>query len=141
MSEPTEEAAPRRRRRPRYADPNRARVGRVLTLVGHLGLIALILAWFGWIAPPATLPRALPIAALAVPLLFPLRGILHGRRYTHQWTSFLAMPYFAIGIDAWFNAAANSAWLGGTLVLLSLALFAGTVTYARYTASESSERV
>ena len=122
-------------RKPRFEDPGRARVGRVTTLVGHLGLLALIVNWFTWIAPPAVLPRAFPIIALAVPLLFPLRGILHGRRYTHQWTSFLSMVYFAIGIDAWLNAAAGTAWLGATMVLLSLALFVGTVAYARYTAS------
>jgi len=129
-------AAPAKKpRKPRFADPERARIGRVTTLVGHLGLLALILNWFTWIAPPVVLPRAFPIIALAVPLLFPLRGILHGRRYTHQWTSFLSMVYFAIGIDAWLNAAAGAAWLGATMVLFSLALFVGTVLYARYTAS------
>ena len=135
-SERSADASPRKKaRKPRYANPARARLGRVLTLVGHLGLLALILAWFTWIAPPATMPRAFPIIALAVPLLFPLRGLLHGRRYTHQWASFLSMPYFAVGIDAWFNAAAGQAWLGALTVLLSLALFVGTVLYARYTPS------
>ena len=122
-------------REPRLADPGRARAGRVATLVGHLGLIALIVNWFTWIAPPAVIPRAIPLAALSVPLLFPLRGLLHGRRYTHQWTSFLSMFYVAIGIDAWLNAAAGTAWLGATMVLLATLLFVGTVVYARYTAS------
>ena len=125
----------KRARKPRYADPARARVGRVMTLSGHLGLLALILNWFIWISPPSTVPRAFPIIALAVPLLFPLRGLLHGRRYTHQWTSFLSMVYFALGIDAWANAAAGAAWLGALTVLLSLLLFVGTVVYARYTPS------
>lgn len=125
----------KRARKPRYADPSKARIGRALTLIGHLGLLALILNWFIWISPPSTVPRAFPIIALAVPLLFPLRGLLHGRRYTHQWTSFLSMAYFALGIDAWANAAAGAAWLGATTVLLSLLLFVGTVVYARYTPS------
>ena len=139
MSGPTTPAptgkSAKRARKPRYADPSRARIGRALTLTGHLGLLTLILNWFIWISPPSTVPRAFPIIALAVPLLFPLRGILHGRRYTHQWTSFLSMVYFAVGIDAWANAAAGAAWLGATTVLLSLLLFVGTVVYARYTPS------
>ena len=128
-------APARKRRKPRYADPRRARVGRVLTLVGFFGLVALFLNWFVWIAPPATMPRAFPIIALVVPLLFPMRGLLHGRRYTHQWTSFLTMVYFALGVDAWFNAAPAREWLGAAQVLFSLALFVGTVLYARYTPS------
>lgn len=123
------------KRKPRYADPSKARLGRVMTLVGYLGLLALILNWFIWISPPERVPRAFPIIALAVPLLFPLRGLLHGRRYTHQWTSFLTMVYFAIGVDAWANAAAGAAWLGMAMVALSLLLFVGTVVYARYTPS------
>lgn len=123
------------KRKPRYADPSKARLGRVMTLVGYLGLLALILNWFIWISPPERVPRAFPIIALAVPLLFPLRGLLHGRRYTHQWASFLTMVYFAIGVDAWANAAAGAAWLGMTMVALSLLLFVGTIVYARYTPS------
>lgn len=125
-------------RPPRLASPSRARLGRALTLGGYFGLLGLVLAWFVWIAPPERLPRVLPLAALALPLLFPLRGLLHGRRYTHQWTSFLALPYFAIGVDAWFNPAPGRAWLGAAMTLCALALFAGTVIYARYTPSAPS---
>ena len=128
-------ATAKRRRKPRFADPRRARVGRALTLTGYLGLLALILNWFAWIAPPERVPRAFPMIALAVPLLFPLRGILHGRRYTHLWTGFLSMAYVAIGIDAWANAAPGTAWLGATMTVLATLLFVGTVVYARYTPS------
>jgi len=125
-------------KKPRLADPKRARAGRVSTLVGYFGLLLVILNWFTWIAPPLTMPRAFPIIALAVPLLFPLRGLLHGRRYTHQWVNFLSMLYFMLGVDAWLNAAAGTAWLGALTVLFSLLLFGGTATYARYTASLTS---
>ena len=128
------------KRRARLADPRRARIGRVTTLVGYFGLLGLILNWFTWIAPPVTMPRAFPLIALAVPLLFPLRGLLHGRRYTHQWTSFLALVYFAIGIDAWFNAASGGTWLGAAAVLFATLLFVGAVVYARYTPSGGPSR-
>ena len=37
------------------------------------------------------------LGTLAVILLLPLRGILHGRPYTHAWTGYLCMLYFSHG--------------------------------------------
>ena len=108
----------------------------MLALVGHLGLIALFLAWFTVLAPPERVPRALPLLALVVPLLIPLRGLLHARRYTHQWVSFYVLIYFTIGVDTWANPpGAGLAWLGMATVALALAQFVGCVMYARYTPS------
>ena len=103
---------------------------RILTLAGYFGLLVLLLNWVTWLAPPQRFPVALALIVLAVPLLLPLRGLLHGRPYTHAWSSFLALPYFAFGIDA---VAAGDApgWLGGGAIVTSLALFAGCVGYAR----------
>ena len=103
--------------------------------MGHIGLILLFVNWLTWIAPPERLPRGFVLLLAVAPLLLPLRGILHGRRYTHQWTSFLSMLYFAIGVDLWFNPGEGAALLGATAVLLSLLQFVGYVMYARYTAS------
>lgn len=119
----------------RKADPSRARIGRILTLVGHLGLILLFVNWLTWLAPPKRMPRGVVLLLAVVPLLLPLRGILHGRRYTHQWTSFLSMLYFAVGIDLWLNPAQGAALLGAAVVVLSLLQFFGCILYARYTAS------
>lgn len=109
-----------------------------MTLTGLLGLIALLIAWFTVLSPPATLPRSLLILLLVGPLLFPLRGVLNNRRYTHQWVGFLAMLYFAGGIDAWMNPRPGDAWLGAAMTLLATSLFVGSVMVARYTASDSS---
>ncbi|MFP4160578.1 MAG: DUF2069 domain-containing protein, partial [Ectothiorhodospira sp.] len=51
---------------------------RLLTLGGLFGLLLLILMETLWISPPERLPRALVLAVLALPLLLPLRGLLHG---------------------------------------------------------------
>ena len=120
----------------RKADPALAGIGRAMTLVGHLGMIALLTAWFAFISPPEVLPRALPILLLVGPLLLPLRGVLNNKRYTHQWVGFLAMVYFAGGIDAWANPRPGDTWLGVLLTLLATSLFVGSVMVARYTASE-----
>jgi len=104
-------------------------IARWMTLLGYFGLLGLILNWFSWIAPPETVPRALPLFVLTVPLLFPLFGLLHGRVYTHAWVSLLALPYFAIGIDVAFNRS-DQRWLGLAMVATSLAFFTGAVLYS-----------
>ncbi len=119
----------------RKADPRRAKMGRVLTLIGHLGLIFLFVNWLTWIAPPKQLPRSFVLLLAVAPLLLPLRGLLHGRRYTHQWTSFLSMLYFAVGIDLWFNPAEGATLLGAAAVLFSVLQFVGCIMFARYTPS------
>lgn len=103
---------------------------RWIALAAHLALLALVLARYTWLAPPARAPVSLVLMVVAVPLLLPLRGLLHGRAYTHAWTSFLALPYFALGVDA-VAAGVRPAWLGWALVATSLALFAAAVGYAR----------
>lgn len=110
---------------------------RLLTLGGYSVLLIGLLNWMTWIAPPARLPVSLALILLAVPLLLPLRGLLHGRPYTHAWTSFLALPYFAFGVDA-IAAGQAPAWLGAGAVVASLALFAGCVGYARTSAREAA---
>lgn len=122
-------------RKIRKADPHRARIARALTLIGYFGLIVLLVNWFIWISPPETLPRGLILILLVGPLLLPLRGLLHARRYTHQWVYFLAMFYFLMGVDVGFNHRSGEAWLGWTTVVFSLMLFVGSVMYARYTPS------
>lgn len=120
-------------RKPRIESPRHAAIGRVLTLVGYFGLLLLILNWFTWIAPPVRVPRALVLAALTIPLLFPLRGIIHARRYTHQWIGFLSMLYFIIGVDVWYNHQAIEQLLGMAMVVFSLLLMTGSSLYARFT--------
>lgn len=110
--------------------PRGVAVCRCLALGAHLALLALVLAWYAWLAPPARAPVSLVLALVAVPLLLPLRGLLHGRAYTHAWTSFLALPYFALGVDA-VAAGVRPAWLGWAVIAASLALFAAAVGYAR----------
>lgn len=103
---------------------------RVLTLAGYFVLLALLLNWLTWIAPPARVPISVMLLLVAAPLLLPLRGLLYGRIYTHAWTSFLALPYFAFGIDA-IAAGTDPAWLGGCAVGASVALFVGATGYTR----------
>ena len=99
-------------------------------LTGYFGLLGLLLLWHAWLEPSGRLPTALVLILLVGPLLTPLRGLLHGRPYTHAWTSFLALFYFTIGV---FNAAGSMVrpWLAWLEIGFSVLLFFGAVLYAR----------
>lgn len=133
-------STPRKKRKPRFESPKHAAIGRVITLIGYFGLLALIVNWFTWISPPQKVPRSLVLAVLAIPLLFPLRGIIHARRYTHQWIGFLSMFYFIIGVDVWYNHQATEQWLGMSMVVLSLMLTIGSSMYSRFTPTPADQK-
>lgn len=101
--------------------------------VGSLvALLFLCLAWELWLAPLR--PGGSTLALKGIPLLFPLFGLLRGARYTHQWTSLLALAYFTEGI---VRAALDTA-LGQAMAIieiaLALSLFGSCLTYARINA-------
>jgi len=111
-------------------------VARYCALGAYLGLIAWILIWNSLIAPSTTFPVALILLFLLLPLLAGLRGMLHGRRYTHAWVSMLTLLYFIIGVsDAY--ADPDSRIYGWGLIILSLLLFAGTIVFIRFGKLES----
>lgn len=69
----------------------------------------------------------------ALPLLLPLPGILHGRRYTYQWSSMFILLYFTEGtVRAWADRGA-SAQLAVIEMLLALSFFICAIFYARLT--------
>lgn len=114
-------------------------VSRVLTLVGYFGLLLLLMLWPTWLSPPERLPVALVLLLLVTPLLFPLRGLLAGKVYTHAWTGFLALGYFIIGsVEAYAEPAARMVALG--TVAFTLLLFAGSQLYVRFRGREQRVR-
>lgn len=109
-----------------------------LTTVAHLGacaslvaLIFLCLAWELWLAPLR--PGGSWLVLKVLPLLAALMGVLHGRRYTLQWSSMLILAYFTEGsVRAWSEAGlARGLALGE--VLLSLVFFSAALGYTRLT--------
>lgn len=104
-------------------------LSRALALAGFLGLLLLILIWTTWIAPPEIVPVWLALIVLVMPLLFPLRGMLHGRRYTHAWSSLLALAYITLGIT--IGAAAEDRLYGLLMTGTSLAWFTGSLLFVK----------
>ena len=77
-----------------------------------------------------TVPKSAVLAIALLPMLPAVRGLLHGRIYTFQWASFLALPYFAYAVDALIHQS-NHKLLAGVLLVLSLLWFFGCTMTAR----------
>lgn len=116
------------------------RLCRWLTLAGYCALLGLLLAHFTSIAPPERTPVSIALALAALPLLLPLRGLLHERSYTHAWTSVLALPYFVFAVD-YIAAGGRPVWLGWAELAASLVLFSGAVGYVQFRAREHRQGV
>ena len=103
-----------------------------LATVSLIALLTLCLAWELWLAPLR--PGGSMLALKALPLLLPLRGILHGRRYTHQWTSLLVLLYLAEGTTRALSDQGAGQILAVAETVLALLLFAGCLGQAWKTA-------
>ena len=115
----------------------RTRLVYLLALFGYFGIMLLLLAWYGWLAPPRIIPAQLALLALGLPLFAPLRGLLHARRYTMAWSLYLCLLYFTHGIvEAYSDAQAR--WLALTEVALSLCWLAGGIAFIRWTNTDAT---
>jgi uncharacterized membrane protein len=115
-------------------------LARKLNHAAAASLIALILlcaAWEAWLAPLR--PGGSWLVLKALPLLAPLFGILHGRRYTHQWTSLLSLAYFMEGTVRAMSESGVRRWLALAEIALALVLFAATVAYARVSSGRAPD--
>ena len=107
-----------------------ARLFLALTLLGYFGVMVLLLLWYGWLAPPRLVSAPAALLLLGLPLFTPLRGLLHGRRYTVAWSLFLSLIYFTHGIvEAWSNPAAR--WLALVEIALALCWLGGGILFIR----------
>lgn len=114
---------------------------RVFRVGAGASLIALILVCLAWEAKIAPLkPEGSWLILKALPLLLPLPGILHGRRYTYQWASMFILLYFTEGVVRAWTDTGVSAQLATFEMLLSLSFFICTIFYARLTGLRASTK-
>ena len=108
-----------------------------LTLAGYFGTLVVLTARFAWLYPPEKTPVALVLLLVVGPLLLPLRGLLHARRYTISWSCFLALLYFIHGVlEAWHTAPTRI--LGMLEVLFTVMWFVGAIAYIQATKQQST---
>ena len=101
-----------------------------LTLFGYFGTLTLLTAWYSWLAPATLFPTALVLIVMLVPLLFPLRGLLHGRKYTFAWSCFLALFYFTHGVMEAYSSEVTR-YLGLFEVVFTSLWFVAAMVYIR----------
>ena len=111
------------------------RLSNRLAVASLISLMFLGLVWELWWAPLR--PGGSWLALKALPLLLPLPGLLHGRRYTHQWTPLLALAYFVEGVVRAVSERGVPAALAAVEIVLALMLFAGAVLFVRASAKVS----
>jgi len=96
-----------------------------------LALIALCLAWELWLAPLR--PGGSWLVLKVLPLLAPVFGVLHAKRYTFQWSSMLFLAYLAEGVVRAATEPGVSRWLAALEILFALTSFLAAILYARAT--------
>ena len=107
----------------------RARVAWAAASATFVALIFLCVAWELVLAPLK--PGGSWLVLKVVPLLFPLFGVLRGKRYTFQWTTLLIWLYFTEGVVRAWSDRGLSARLGALEIALSLAYFVSAVVFVR----------
>lgn len=66
--------------------------------------MASLIVWITLAPHSENFPTAACLILALVPLLFPLRGLLHGKPYTFAWTLFLILFYFSHGVGEVYSA-------------------------------------
>lgn len=100
-----------------------------LAALSLIGLIALCIAWEMWLAPLR--PGGSWLALKALPLMFALRGILKGQRYTYKWVSLLVLFYVCEGTVRVSSDLPPARWYALIELILALTLYASVVITAR----------
>jgi uncharacterized membrane protein len=120
---------------PAIVSESRARAAALAAAACLIALILLCVAWELFAAPVK--PGGSWLVLKAAPLMIPLFGVLHGRRYTFQWTTLLIWLYFAEGVVRAWSDTGLAARLAAAEIVLSLAYFVAAVSFVRATRSDT----
>ncbi len=104
-------------------------ISRISTLVAYFGLFFFTIYCIVSNRIYPDQPRIFLIIGLLMPLVFPARGLLRARRFTHAWTSFLSLFYLVAATDIWVSGHPA---IGSIYFLLTVILFISCILYARY---------
>tara|TARA_R110000787_G_scaffold120951_1_gene231846 strand:- start:749 stop:1114 length:366 start_codon:yes stop_codon:yes gene_type:complete len=106
---------------------------RIISLISFFGLMISLLVWILIAEHSENFPVAAWLIIGVVPLLFPMRGILYGKTYTHAWASFLMLFYIAHGIGELYSRDAV-VWYPLLEVIFSSSFFVAANLYVRTSA-------
>ncbi|WJG11142.1 DUF2069 domain-containing protein [Aliiglaciecola sp. LCG003] len=111
---------------------------RKLALTSYLLLLVWVPVWHLLLALPVgrTFQFEILLALVwTIPLLFPLRGMIAGKPYTHAWANFVVMFYLIHALTSIY-AVENERIYAAIELLLSSGMFIGCSVYARMRGKE-----
>ena len=100
---------------------------KTLSLMGLLGLIALILIWNIQLAAVQYVPLALELSLLLIPLLVLVRGIVKNSGKAYVYAILLALVYSTVG----FLSTGTEPVYGYSMIILSVLLYGGSFMCAK----------
>lgn len=104
-----------------------------LALFSFFGLMVSLICWITLAEHSSNYPTSALLILALVPLLFPLRGLLHGKTYTHAWTSFLMLLYFSHGVGELYSAQGFHLY-ASLEIFFSFMTFSASITFIKYNA-------
>lgn len=110
---------------------------RLLALISYFLLMATMILWIIIAPHDPNYPTGIMLIFGVLPLLFPLRGLLHARPYTHAWTSFLMLFYFTLGVGEAYSDV-NLIYSGLSIVFSSFC-FVGCLGFVKFNAKLQTE--
>ncbi len=103
---------------------------RALAIGCLLCLIVLSVFWELWLAPLR--PNGSWLVLKALPLCFPLTGLLKNKMFTYRWVSLMVWIYFAEGIVRAYGDPMPSQMYASIEIILCLLLFFACAVHVRY---------
>ena len=94
-----------------------------------VALIFLCVAWELFLAPLK--PGGSWLVLKVLPLMAPLFGVLHAKRYTFQWSTLMIWLYAAEGATRMYTDKGLSAGLAAAELTLALAYFGCAVSFLK----------
>lgn len=116
---------------------NKTNAARILSLAAYLGLLGFVLAWSILLGDLPGNQISLTLLVLGVPLLLPLRGILHGRDRSIIWGTLVSLLYLVHGGIVWWSEPAHAHW-GVLEMFLSLLFVFSASFFIRWRAEQAA---
>ncbi len=108
-----------------------------LTLFGYFSLLILLLLWPTLLSPPQQIPVAVVLGITLIPILLPLRGLLHGRVTSFVWSAYLSLFYFVHGVTE-TGAGSDEMFLAMLEIVSSMLLFFGIISFLKSTSKNTT---
>jgi len=109
-----------------------------IALFSYFALMFSLISWITLGNHSENYPTAAWLLIALIPLLFPLRGLLHGKPYTHAWTGFLMLFYFSHGVGETYSSQQFDLY-ASLEVLWSCMTFISSIIFIRLNAKKLKE--